>query len=137
MEKTPCMISTEVCFAAQRMVHLCIHLCHWKRTCILLVLHGVVYKCWLDPLSSSERLWLLSHCTINCQRGIWSLQLLQICLFLFSSISFCFTGLRLCCSAHTHLAGRFFLVDWPVYYYITTISVSGNFLSSQVYFIWH
>lgn len=63
-----------------------------------------------------------------------NIQLLRICLFLLSFISFCFTYFTVCCLEHIYLDCYVFLVGWHFDHYIMSCSVPSNIFCSVVYF---
>ena len=124
---------------------------YMKRMCILLVLGGVFYKCWLDPVGWWW-CWVLyfagfvSHGSINCwDKGAQISNCNQG--FVYFSFQFYYFLIHIFCFKNssflwpTYIWDCFVpLVDWPFYHYVIIIyqmylSVSGNFLCSEAYMI--
>lgn len=87
-----------------------------------------LYPYWNPDQSFYQflKFWILKSST----RIVIHLIILSILLVFTSHI------LQFCCLGHNHyhLGLCNFLMDWPVYHYIINL-ISGNFLSSDVYFI--
>ena len=112
-----------------------------EKICILLLLGGVFCKCWLGPVGwwSFEFFYILvdflSSCSLNC----W-VSRVEVpnnnCVFVYLSFQFCL----FCFTYFAAVMFNEFIYmiamssDW-IDFYQYIISLSGNFLFSEVYFI--
>jgi len=99
---------------------------------------GVFCKCQSDPVGWWW-FWVLSSCPVSYWEGVLKFSTIIVYLSLspFSSFSFCFTYCAVLLLDPTQLELYIFLMSWHINHYIISLSVSGNFIYSEVYFIWY
>lgn len=96
---------------------------------------GVLCTCQSDPVGWWWY-WVLSSCLITYWEGVLksSTTIVYLSISPFSYIRFCFTYFAVLLLGATQVELYIFLMSWPFNHCIISLSVSSNFIYSEVYF---